>query len=429
MLVENPPSAQHDATWGSIRSLPSVKRPPPATTAADSRNRGRGASLLLLAGVVFGSSGPLCSGTAFAQEAKAASLPPKKPGSAKVDKSIPEPVRDAKKDPTPEDRALRGVVVIERGGQSLALGAALLGDGRILTALSPLGPGNDLDARFADGTTAKIRLGHHDRAWDLALLVPQSGKWQEGLAASAREPVRPDANIHGFSITRSKVTPAPITLRSHRTLLGGDDKPIENAIELGSRVAPGDLGMPLIDEEGQVVAVVGRGCAPNERRPCTPVAFGAPIASIKAFLRAVPPAAVPPAPWLGIQGVSETSGVAKGVRILTVAPQSPAEDAHLKGGDKTASDIILAVDGVPVTSPEALADAIRAHGVGDKVPTMLFSQGKYREVVVTLRAAPDAHGAATSPANPAELPTSTDASNPAQTPAPAKKPPTSKPKR
>src|SRR6185437_12110590 len=161
----------------------------------------------------------------------------------------------AKRDLTPEERALRGVVVVERAGQPLGLGVALMGDGRILSALSPLGPGNDLDVRFADGSVVRVKVGHHDRAWDLALLVPQTGRWQEGLAASSREPVRQDAKILSFSLTKSKIAAVPIVLRSHRSLLGGDDKPIESAIEIGSRISALDLGTPLIDEEGRVVAI------------------------------------------------------------------------------------------------------------------------------------------------------------------------------
>jgi serine protease Do len=221
---------------------------------------------------------------------------------------------------------------------------------------------------------------------------------------------------------KNKVTAVPLVLRAHRTLLGGDDKQLENAIEIGSRVSPLDLGSPIIDEDGRVVALLGRGCAPNENRPCTPVAFGAPIASIKAFLRAVPDAAVAPSAWLGIQGVSEMSGVAKGVRVLSVHPESPAEEAKLKGGDRGVSDIILAVDGVPVTSPESLADAIKAHGIGEKVPLTVFSQGKYHLVSVVLRAAPETKAAPPPPANPAELPPS-DTPQAPPAPPPVKKAP------
>ncbi|WP_437607753.1 S1C family serine protease [Sorangium sp. So ce834] len=299
-----------------------------------------------------------------------------------------------KAEPPVEERAARGVAIVERGGQVLGLGAVLAGDGRILTALSPLGAGNDLTARLADGTTVRVKLGHHDRVWDLALLVPQTGRWTEGLTASSRDPVRQDAQIRSFSAARGKVAAVPIVLRSHRTLLGGDDRQLDDAIELGSRVSPLDLGAPLIDEDGRVVAILGRGCAPNEGKPCTPVAFGAPISAIRGFLRAVPPTAVQPAGWLGIQGVGEAAPVAKGVRVTEVHPGSPADEARLKGGDRATSDMILAVDGVPVTSPEALADAIRMHAVGEKVPLTLLSGGKYRQVTVVLRAAPDPKAAA-----------------------------------
>jgi len=332
--------------------------------------------------------------------APAAALPER--GSEAVAKGAPE---KKEKEATAEDQALRGIVAIERGGQTICLGAVLAGDGRIVTALSPLGSGNDLDARFADGSTARVKLGHHDRAWDLALLVPQTGRWKDGLIASSRDPLQKDSAPRSFTISRGKVSSTAINLRGRRALLGADDASLDDAFEIGSRVSPLDLGAPIIDDDGRVVAVLGRGCAPNEGRPCTPVAFGAPIKAIKVFLRNVPASAVAPSPWLGIQGVAETASVVKGVRIMVVHPQSPAEQAQLKGGDASVSDVIAAVDGTPVTSPEALAEAIRNHAVGEKVPLVIFGQNKYRVVNVNLRAAPDRSAAPQAqPAHPAELP-------------------------
>jgi serine protease Do len=326
---------------------------------------------------------------------------------------------EAKKEPTAEERAARGVVVIERAGQAISLGAVLGGDGRILAALSPLGSGNDLEARFADGSVVRVKLGHHDRTWDLALLVPQSGRWTEGLVASTRDPVRQDAAIRSFTLAKGKPAPVSMVIRGRRNLLGADDASLPNAFELGSRVSPLDLGAPIVDEDGRVVAVLTRGCAPNEGRPCTPVAFGTPINAVRGFLRTVPASAVAPSAWLGIQGVGETGAFAKGVRIQSIHPDSPAAEAKLKGGDAGASDMILAVNGVPVTSPEALAEAIRTHAVGEKVPLTIFGQGKYRQVVVALRQAPDPRAAAKAPPHPSELPTLPgDAAHPVPAPRP-----------
>lgn len=311
----------------------------------------------------------------------------------------------APKGPSAEEKALRGIVVIERAGQPIALGAALAGDGRVLTALSPLGSGNDIDVRFADGKVVRAKLGHHDRVWDLAFLVPQSGRWTEGLVASTKDPVRQDATIRSFSAVRGKLAPTQMVIRGRRTLLGADDATLPNAFELGARVSPLDLGAPIIDEDGRVVAMLARGCMPNEGRPCTPVAFGVPITAVRSFLKSVPATAVAPSAWLGIQGVAEIGSVAKGVRIESVLPDSPAAEAKLLAGDASVSDMIVAVDGVPVTSPETLAEAIRTHAVGEKVPLLVFGQGKYRQVTVLLRQAPDPRATPTTPPVQAELPT------------------------
>jgi serine protease Do len=316
-----------------------------------------------------------------------------------------QPAQAAPQAPSIEEKALRGVVVVERGGQIIALGTSLAGDGRVLTALSPLGSGNDIDVRFPDGTVVRAKLGHHDRMWDLALLVPQTGRWSEGLVASTRDPVRQEAVIRSFTASRGKVAASPMVIRGRRSLLGADDIDLPNALELGSRVSPLDLGSPIIDEDGRVVSLLVRGCAPNEGRPCTPVAFGVPINAIRSFLKTVPATAVAPSAWLGIQGVAEVGPFAKGVRVQSVHPDSPASEAKLAGGDESVADMVVAVDGVPVTTPDALVEAIRTRAVGEKVPLLLFGQGKYRQVMVVLRQGPDPRSAAAHSSVPAELPT------------------------
>jgi len=321
----------------------------------------------------------------------------------KADKAEKDKADKEKKDAV-DEKVARGVVTIERAGTVLGIGSVLSNDGRILTALSPLGTGNDLDIKYADGSTAKVKVGHHDRTWDLALLVPQSGKWKEGLQASAKSAIREDAStaIKSFTLGKgNKLSFAPMVLRSLRSLLGADDKQIDNVIELGSRVVPTDLGSPILDEDGKVLGMLGRGCSPStdKDKPCTPVAFGVPLTAIKSFLKGVPAAAVAPAPWLGIQGIPDVGAVAKGVRVLTVHPDSPADAGKLKGGDKSTGDLIVAVGGTPVTSPDTLADAIREFSIGDKVPLLVFSGGKYKTVNIQLKAAPEK-----SAANPAELP-------------------------
>ncbi len=148
----------------------------------------RGLRLAVVAALALGAPATALADTDPLETVVPAAAPAAAPGKgakapgAKVDPKAAkgEGAKGEAKPVSAEEKAARGVVVIERAGQALALGAVLSGDGRILSSLSPLGSGNDLDVRFADGTSARVKLGHHDRAWDLALLVPQSGRWPEG---------------------------------------------------------------------------------------------------------------------------------------------------------------------------------------------------------------------------------------------------------
>jgi serine protease Do len=292
---------------------------------------------------------------------------------------------------SPVDKARQGVVVLERLGKPVGVGSVLAGDGRILTALSPLGHGNDVDARYADGSVARLKVGHTDRAWDLALLLPQNGRWTQGLRASKKAATEAGSALRTFSVMGQKaLAPSRTIVKGKKTLLGGDNELLPDALEMASRFKTVDIGSPILDEHGDVVGMIARACAPIPDQPCTRVPFGVPVSAIKAFLRPVPANAVPPAPWLGIQGVADDAGAARGVRVLGVHPQSPAAAAGLRGSnDKARADLVVAVDGAPVASPEALAQAINARAVGDSVQLLLFGGGKFRQVTLTLLASPD----------------------------------------
>lgn len=295
----------------------------------------------------------------------------------------------------PLQNARDGVVVLERAGKPIGIGTVLGGDGRILTALSSLGHGNGVDARFSDGSVTRVKVGHTDRAWDLALLLPQNGRWTKGLKASRVSATNAGTGLRSFSLVGAKeLAPARTIVRGRTTLLGGDSELLHDALDLASRFKPTDVGSPVLDDRGDVVAVVARACLPNSPDVCSPVPFGVPVSAVKAFLRTVPAHALPPAPWLGIQGAAADVGPVRGVRVLDVHPKSPAAAAGLRGGAQaTAADVVVAVDGVPVTTPELLGQSVAERAVGDSVRLLVFGGGKYREVSLTLRAAPDAGGA------------------------------------
>lgn len=304
-----------------------------------------------------------------------------------ADKSDKAEKSDKSKE-SPVERARRGVVTIERGGEVLGLGTALKDDGRVVAALSSLGDGNGLDVRYADGSVSQAKVGHTDRVWDLALLVPQLGKWPEGLSASGADALKQGGHLRSFAPGKGKAQPAALVLKGRRSFLGGDDHLLRDVFEVGTRLSAKELGSPIVDDDGEVLGVIARACAPVEKGPCAPTPIGVPTDALKSFLRTVPATAVQPAPWLGIQGASDRVAGIPGVRVVSVSTEGPADEAGLKGGpDKSKSDLVVAVDDAPVTSPEALSRAVAAKGVGDRVRLLVFN-GKFREVTAVLRPAP-----------------------------------------
>ncbi len=278
--------------------------------------------------------------------------------------------------------ARRGLVQIELNGHVVALGAVLAGDGRIVTALSPMGATDVADVRYPDGHTVKGKIGHKDVQNDLALLVPQAGRYTDGYSASEQDPL---------SVELRTFAPAPgnrpqvATIRAR----GRVDARAKDGTFLGSfldvDVRTALPGTPLLDPSGHAIGVVVHACKADEPpATCNPANMVAPVAVLRSFLVRTPANAVPPSPFLGINGAPDELNGMKGVRVVAVAPKSNAE----KVGLKATTDMIVAADGQPVDSPERLAEIIARHAVGETVKLNVFAGGKYREVSLVLQAAP-----------------------------------------
>lgn len=276
--------------------------------------------------------------------------------------------------------------MLERQGRPLALGMVLEGDGRILSALSPLTNGNFLSARYADGVVAPLKLVHSDRGLDLALLAPVTTPAQPLHRAGLRAARTPSfVGLQTFILAPpNAVSGAPAALKLSPGLLGGDTAALAGAYELGQK--PAFVGAPVVNTEGEVVAVVARACPAGSNAGCVPVPYGAPVTAIKQFLVRVPAEAT----WLGVEAASDSAGGVRGVRVITIIPGSPAAVAGLRPGkDPTQSDLVIAVDGAPVTTLAELNEAVRARTTGDSVELLLYGFGRYRHVSVKPRPAPE----------------------------------------
>lgn len=365
---------------------------PPRTRYPSGTVPSRPVSATLLA-LLIGSTAIIASTTAPAHAGPLAPLPGTAPA-------------EAEKPPAAE-RLSRGIVTVERDGHVLAVGAVLSGDGegRILTSLSAIlsaRPSETADVRYADGSVVHARIGHRDVAWDLALLVPLSGKWLDGLAASGTSPV--DVLLQAPVAAHAG---RPVVVAAHvRGVLDArakDGGPLASVLDVELQNATPTLGAPITDMAGGVVGVFVKACqaspipasapagvgAKAAAAPCVPEVVAAPVSAIRDFLVRTPLTAVTPSPWLGIVGVPDAESNTHGVRVMAVAPESPAQKGGLKASeDRSQADLIVAVDSQPVDTPERLAEIISRHAIGEHVKLLLLSAGKFHDATVVLRAAP-----------------------------------------
>jgi S1-C subfamily serine protease len=111
--------------------------------------------------------------------------------------------------------------------------------------------------------------------------------------------------------------------------------------------------------------------------------------------------------WLGINGVTLTRDLnrlldlasrERGVLVVSVAPDSPAEEAGLRGGDTSETlndqeimvggDVIVALDGEDITSIEQLAETIQSKEAGDEIELIVLRGGEEQTLTVTLAERP-----------------------------------------
>ncbi|MFO0663769.1 MAG: PDZ domain-containing protein [Polyangiaceae bacterium] len=277
-------------------------------------------------------------------------------------------------------------VTIEQQGKAVALGVVLGGDGRILSSIRVNEPNEekvpeglssrDVTVRYASGIKVRARVMHTNKL-GLALVVPLEGRPTFGVKASSEAPTGGTMHL----VKDGKDT--TVALGPHPT--GGTDLLVSAGGE------DFKAGTPLFDGSGAVYAVALRQCTiPTAAAPkstCN-IEF-APVPLIRAFLSKTPPTATIPSAWLGIGGESIDTGAVRGVRVIAVAPNSPAAAAGLLAAQELEkTDVILSVDGEAVASPEALGAKIAAHGVGDKAKLLVFRGNRLRDVVVVLKSAP-----------------------------------------
>lgn len=162
----------------------------------------------------------------------------------------------------------------------------------------------------------------------------------------------------GPSVTSGVISALHRTIESNRGL-------IENLVQTDASINPGNSGGPLVDTEGNVVAI-NTAIIPFAQG----IGFAIPINSAKSCTSDMLAGGVSRRPWLGVIGLTITKEVASyyglpvdhGVLVTKVANDSPAEHAGMNEGD-----IILEINDVETPRIEDLVKEIHKKKPRDTV--------------------------------------------------------------
>ena len=170
---------------------------------------------------------------------------------------------------------------------------------------------------------------------------------------------------------------------------GVESRTYEGVIQTDAAINPGNSGGPLVDLDGQVVGVntagvqaaaaenIGFAIAIDRAAPVIREAVEDP-AALQAYLGVTTDAVTPALQaQLGLP-------VDAGAIVVSLAPRAPAVQAGIEVGD-----VIVAIDGQEVGSPEAVGEVLRDLDPGDRVGVTVVSADGDEEVIdVTLAARP-----------------------------------------
>ncbi|MBX5468852.1 MAG: trypsin-like peptidase domain-containing protein [Thermoleophilaceae bacterium] len=266
-------------------------------------------------------------------------------------------------------------------------GVVLTSDGFILTCAHVVaGPRRHGRATFTDGREIGFRIVGSDPLSDLAVLRADASDLEPARLGDADrlrvgQLVVAIGNPHGYagSVTAGVVSALG---RSLPARAGRAVRVIDNVIQTDASLNPGNSGGALADSRGSVVGVntavagVGLGLAVpiNEH---TRKVIGQ-LMTDGRVRRA----------WLGVVGgvrplppaVRAEFGDRTCVEVVEVVPGSPASAAGLRP-----EDLLVAVDGEPVTGVEELQRLLGRELIGRPVVLSVVREGRRLELEVVLR--------------------------------------------
>lgn len=245
-----------------------------------------------------------------------------------------------------------------------------------------------IDVIDHDGRHMKARVVGRSGVYDLAVLEVEGAEdlTPAAIGSSTQMHVGETVVAFGSPLGLSATVTSGIVSAVNRPVTTGDgtDSSYINAVQTDAAINPGNSGGPLVNLQGQVIGVNSAiaslgGSLTGDEGGNIGVGFAIPIEQVEVTTNQILRTGEAKYPVIGanVRGTEKLDGA----RVESISAGSPAADADLKVGD-----VIVRVDGKPVTGSIDVVVAVRAHQPGEKVTLMVRRDGKTFEVEVGLDA-------------------------------------------
>jgi S1-C subfamily serine protease len=295
----------------------------------------------------------------------------------------------------------------QQQGQATGSGFVIDKNGTILTNAHVIDGAQKVTVQFEDQKIVNAQVIGKDLNSDIALLkvVPDGLTLDPLPFGDSRNVQVGDPTIaigNPFGLDRTLTTGVVSALQ--RQIKAPNGFAIDNVIQTDAPINPGNSGGPLLDATGRVIGINSQ-IETGGGQGSVGIGFAVPIDTAKQVIPQLEHGGTVARAFLGLSSltIDQSLGslglpVKSGALVETITSGSPAEKAGLKAGTISAQvnggsiqlggDIIVAVDGKPVTSSDDLASLIGNRKPGDTVKLDVLRAGKHMNVSVKLGTRP-----------------------------------------
>jgi serine protease Do len=271
---------------------------------------------------------------------------------------------------------------IMAGGSGVVISA----DGEILTNHHVIegihGGEAELEVKLSDGRTFKAKVLGKDKELDIALIRIEANHLPfaalgDSEKAKVGEWVVAIGNPLGLDHT---VTQGIISAKGRSARALGAPSGLESFLQTDAAINRGNSGGPLLNLKGEVIGINTAIRADGQN-----IGFAVPIDMVKRILRDLRSGRPVSRGYLGITPVEldkdyqSALGLKQGVVVGDVVRGQAADKAKVQR-----LDVITAIDGQKVGSPDELVSIISARRAGDAITLSIIRDGKAKELSVTL---------------------------------------------